>query len=131
MSLVVGNFNDMKWMEKFNEKGEYRGRKKIFPGEKASFQIMEFCNGHAIHPHSHSYEQLALILQGTCDFYCDGKKYRLTEGSFMAIPPNVEHYIHVHDSLVPVINLDVFIPARPEYVEEYQKFLAEHANDEE
>lgn len=127
MELVIGNLNDLPWMEKFNEKGEYRGRKKLFPGEQATFQIMEFCNGHPTHPHSHSFEQLAVILQGTCDFYCGGVKYRLSEGSYMSIPPHVEHYIHVYDSFVPVVNLDVFIPNRDEYVKEYQDFVKKQA----
>ena len=124
MELKIGNFNDLKWLEKFNEKNEYRGRKKLVGGEKATLQIMEFCNGHALHPHSHSYEQIAVITQGVCDFYCGGEKYRLTAGSYMVIPPNVEHYIHVYDSCVPVINLDVFIPAREEYAKEYEDFMA-------
>ena len=125
MEAKVGNFEDLKWLEKFNAKGEYRGRKKLITGEMATLQIMEFCNGHPLHPHSHSYEQIAIITQGVCDFYCDGKKYRLGAGSYMVIPPNAEHYICVHDSPVPVINLDVFIPKREEYAEEYEKFMAE------
>jgi len=123
MSVVFGNLNKLKWMEKFNAEGQYRGRKKLFPGERATVQFMEFCNGHPVHPHRHSYEQIAIIMQGVCDFYCEGVKYRMAEGDFMVIPPNVEHYIHVHDSFVPVMNLDIFVPRRDEYVNEYMEFV--------
>lgn len=74
----------------------------------------EVIPGHEIGPHSHKYEQLVFIMQGTCDFYVDGKPYRMTPGCVMAIPPNVEHYIcAVGDE--PVLNMDVFCPKRPDH----------------
>jgi quercetin dioxygenase-like cupin family protein len=123
MGVVFGNFNELKWMDRYTADGKYRGRKKLFSGEGATVQSMEFCNGHPIGPHRHSYEQIAMILQGVCDFYCDGVKYRMSAGDFLVIPPNSEHYIHVHDSAVPVINFDIFIPRRDQYVNEYMEFL--------
>ncbi len=122
MSAVVGNLHELKWMGRFTKDGVYRGRKKLFTGKGATVQVMEFCNGHPVGPHTHDYEQIAIILQGVCDFYCNGVKHRLTAGSYLVIPPHAEHYIHVHDSCVPVMNLDVFIPRRDEYVNEYVEF---------
>lgn len=124
MKPVFGNVNELKWLERYTKDGVYRGRKKLWTGDGATLQIMEFCNGHPIHPHSHEYEQIAMILQGEADFYCDGVKYRMTAGSYLVIPPNAEHYIHVHDSSVPVMNFDVFIPRRDEYAKEYEDFMA-------
>lgn len=124
MKPAFGNVNDLKWMERFTKDGVYRGRKKLWTGDGATLQIMEFCNGHPIHPHSHEYEQIAMVLQGEADFYCDDVKYRMTAGSYLVIPPHAVHYIHVHDSSVPVMNFDVFIPKREEYAKEYEDFMA-------
>ena len=45
----VGNFNELKWMPKYTADGTYRGRKKMICGSGATFQVMEFCNGHPVH----------------------------------------------------------------------------------
>ncbi len=120
----VGNFNELKWMPKYTADGTYRGRKKMICGSGATFQVMEFCNGHPVHPHKHDHEQICLIASGVCDFYLEGVKYRMSAGGYMIIPPHAEHYIHVYDSPVPVLNYDIFIPARTEYAQEYEQFLA-------
>lgn len=123
MDPVRGNVSDLKWMERFTKDGVYRGRKKLWTGEGATLQIMEFCNGHPINPHKHFYEQITMVLQGEADFYVDGVAYRMTAGSYLVIPPETEHYIHVYDSSVPCINFDVFVPARHEYANEYAEFM--------
>ena len=124
MSIVTGNFNDMKWMPVLEKDGvTHRCRKIMFGAERATVQIGEFCNGHAIKPHSHEYEQIAIILQGVCDFVVDDVPYRMTAGSYIVLPPRSVHYIHVYDSPVPVMNMDIFIPARPEYTEKYKNFI--------
>lgn len=125
MDIVQGNIHDLKWMDVFDSEGKYRLRKKLFPAQGCTVQFGEFCNGHSLHPHKHEYEQIAIILQGVCDFYVAGKKYRLTEGGYLVIPPYTEHYIHVHDSFVPVMNMDIFIPKRDEYVKKYMDFVKE------
>jgi len=81
-------------------------------------------NGNAVRPHTHPHAQLAIVIKGQCDYYVDGVAYRMTPGSWLYVPENVEHYIHVYDSDEPVINLDIFLPARPEYVQQYDEFTA-------
>ena len=78
---------------------------------------------HARKPHSHPNEQIAFFIQGTCDYYVDGKPVRCKPGSWIVIPPNVEHYIHVFNTEEPVLNIDVFTPPRPEYTESYTNFV--------
>jgi len=73
----------------------------------------EVTPGHEPGPHSHTYEQLVIILQGECDFYVDGVPHYMTAGCVMAVPPNLEHYILAKGD-VPVLNLDVFTPKRPD-----------------
>jgi quercetin dioxygenase-like cupin family protein len=80
-------------------------------------------NGNEVKPHRHPNEQVALVLEGECDYYVDGVPYRLTPGSWVTVPSNVEHYIHVYDSPVPCMQMDIFTPDRPEYTEAYSKFL--------
>lgn len=124
MKLTHGNFFDMKWMPITEKDGvTYRGRKIMFPAEGATVQIGEFCNGHQKKPHKHGYEQIAMILQGVCDFVVDDVPYRMTAGSYLVIPPQSTHYIHVYDSPVPVMNMDIFIPKRDEYIDMYHDFL--------
>lgn len=73
-----------------------------------SIHIVE--NGHEVRPRTHPYEQIMLLLQGECDYYINGKPYRLKAGSWITIPPNVEHYIHAFDSKEPCLQMDIFPP---------------------
>ncbi|NLL18739.1 MAG: cupin domain-containing protein [Clostridia bacterium] len=88
-----------------------------------SCSINRIEEGHETKPHTHPYEQIAIILQGTCDYYVDGIPVRMKPGSWVVVPPDVEHYIHVFNSIEPVLNLDIFVPNRPEYTETFKKFL--------
>jgi len=115
-----GNWNDLPWQT--FRKGMLR---KIFTGEGATIMVSEFKNGHDVNPHKHPYEQIAMILEGECDYFVAGVKNSLKPGGFLIVPPDVEHYIHVHSSSVPCINLDVFTPRRDGYVDEYAAFLDE------
>ena len=80
-------------------------------------------NGNAKRPHTHPHAQLAIVVEGECDYYVDGTCYKMVPGSWVFVPANVEHYIDVQNSPCPVMNLDVFLPARPQYVQEYDEFL--------
>jgi quercetin dioxygenase-like cupin family protein len=79
-------------------------------------QLGEITPGHQPGPHSHPYEQLVIIWQGECDFYVDGVPYPMSAGCLMTIPPNIEHYI-VAKGDVPVLNMDIFHPKRPDRTE--------------
>ena len=118
-----GNFFDMPWMEVLEADGTHRCRKVMFMGEKALVQIGEFCNGHKLKPHRHVYEQIVIILQGSCNFFVDGVAHPMRAGGWLVIPPDAEHYIEVKDSPVPVMNMDIFIPRREPNYEAYAKFL--------
>jgi len=86
---------------------------KCFQGEYMTVQFAQIYEGHSISPHRHEYEQIAMILQGECDFFVDGVAYPLQAGSIVDIPPNAEHYIVVKGP-TPVINVDLFYPKRPD-----------------
>ena len=121
--IVSGNWNDAK-------------RETIRPGVERVVFAMEaesMCstigwiqNDNEKRPHTHPNEQVAMVLEGECDYYVDGVPYHLTAGGWVTVPPEVEHYIHVHDSKVPCLQMDFFTPDRPEYTEAYTKFLKEN-----
>lgn len=107
-----GNWNDLK--EKFLREGVTR---KAFTGEGATVAINYFKPDHAPAPHSHKYEQIAMILKGKAKFNIGDEEVILSEGGIVVIPPNVEHYLQVIGD-EDVENLDIFTPKRPEYVED-------------
>ncbi|MDF2654626.1 MAG: hypothetical protein K0R19_1100 [Bacillota bacterium] len=111
MSATFINFEEMDW-EPIREKM----RKKVVNPEGCTIQIAEIEKGHAPGPHRHVHEQVAIILAGECDFYIDGIAYHMIPNTVLVVPPNAEHYI-VATSDETVVNLDIFTPVRPEYVQ--------------
>lgn len=107
-----GNWNDL--TEVVLREGVSR---KAFTGEGATLAINYFKPGHTTMPHAHKYEQIAMILEGEAEFYIGDEMVRLTKGGVIVIPPNVEHYLKLVGN-EDVVNLDVFTPKRPEYVED-------------
>lgn len=118
--IESGNWNELP----FQELRKGIGRVMVGTGaDDVSIQIARVENGNEKRPHTHEeYDQVAIILEGECDYYVDGIPYRLTPGSWVTVPKNVEHYIDVHDSSAPVINMDIFTPVRTEYDDEYTHF---------
>lgn len=110
--LNTGNFDKLK--EKFLREGVSR---KAFTGEGATVAINYFKPDHEPRPHSHKYEQIALILEGEAEFNVGDEKVTLSEGGYVVIPPNVEHYLKAIGTK-DVVNLDVFTPKRPDYIED-------------
>lgn len=88
-------------------------RKKVINPEGFTIQMAEIKKGHVPDPHRHSHEQVAIILEGECDYYIDGKAYRMIPNSVLVIPPGAEHYIVVTGDNT-VVNLDIFTPPKTE-----------------
>jgi mannose-6-phosphate isomerase-like protein (cupin superfamily) len=82
--------------------------------------------GHpAVPPHSHPYDQLALILAGALELDLDGDKYTVRAGELLYIPAGVPHVGRVVGDEV-VLNVDIFAPIREDYL-----YLATHQNGKE
>jgi quercetin dioxygenase-like cupin family protein len=128
MAAIVesGNWNESPWQEV--RAGISRVVFGMGVADNISCTVSKVDNGNEVKPHTHPNDQIALVVEGQCDYYVDGVVYRLTPGSWVTVPGNVEHYIHVYDSPVPCMQMDIFYPARPEYTESYSKFLAEQEN---
>lgn len=70
--------------------------------------------GMDVNPHSHPFEQLACIVQGRVRFHVGEEVFEAGPGSWLRIPPGVEHYAEpLGDE--PAVNLDVFAPVRDDY----------------
>ena len=64
--------------------------------------------------HHHANEQITWITQGHCDAYSQGKKYVLTTGMVMIIPPNVPHELTCTEDSV---DIDFFAPQRQDWMD--------------
>ena len=76
-------------------------------------------------PHSHPYDQLALILAGTLELNLEGDKYTVRAGELLYIPARVPHVGRVVGDEV-VLNVDIFAPIRDDYL-----YLAAHQDGKE
>ena len=105
-------------------------REVVRPGvERAGFRgddvlmVMNWLEpGMETNPHSHPFEQLVYVVQGTMRFVVDGEELVAGAGNLIRIPPNVEHFGEpLGDE--QVLNLDVFAPIRADYrhLVEYQQ----------
>jgi quercetin dioxygenase-like cupin family protein len=65
--------------------------------------------------HSHPFDQLSFILQGTMEFWVDGERFVVAPGEVLAIPANASHGGRIIGDEV-VLNVDVFAPAREDYL---------------
>jgi quercetin dioxygenase-like cupin family protein len=64
--------------------------------------------------HHHANEQTTWLTKGRCEVYSQGKKYVLTAGMVLIIPPNVPHeFTCTEDS----IDIDFFSPQRQDWMD--------------
>lgn len=122
--IESGNWNDVPW------RTIRRGITQATFGmeaDRVTCTIGRIENHAELRPHSHPHEQLAICLEGKCDYYVDGVPHKLTAGGWVLVPPNVEHYASVYESDVPCLQMDIFAPSRPEYVQAYKDFLTQQA----
>jgi quercetin dioxygenase-like cupin family protein len=77
-------------------------------------------------PHSHPWEQIVYIIQGSVYYNLGDERIHVSEGDMFHIPPGVEHYAEQDPECEEtVVNLDVF-PMREDYAEhaDYQQEFA-------
>jgi mannose-6-phosphate isomerase-like protein (cupin superfamily) len=85
-------------------------------GTRDVLLVMNECRpGMDLRPHSHEFDQLALIISGEAISHVGEDHNEVGPGSVMLVPAGVEHYIEPTGS-EPVLNLDVFAPAREDYL---------------
>ena len=69
--------------------------------------------------HSHPWEQIAFVIEGSCEFVIDGKQVTLETGDVVNIPPGVEHSSSTDEETL----LMAIWPLREDYLSftEYQQ----------
>lgn len=84
-------------------------------GTDACMLVMNTCEpGMELRPHSHSFEQIALITSGRGRYHIGEVAHEVGPGSVLLIPAGVTHFIETTDQTIQ--NLDVFAPTRDDYL---------------
>jgi quercetin dioxygenase-like cupin family protein len=85
-------------------------------GTREVLLVMNHCEpGMDLRPHSHEFDQIAMITKGRALYHIGEELNEVGPGSLMLIPAGVEHYIEPTGSET-VENIDVFAPARSDYM---------------
>ena len=105
----------VRWDEIPDEEVRPGVRRRGF-GTRECLLVMNHCEpGMDLRPHSHDFDQIALITKGTAIYHIGEEPNEVGPGSVMLIPAGVEHYIEpTGDETVE--NIDVFAPAREDYL---------------
>jgi quercetin dioxygenase-like cupin family protein len=78
--------------------------------------VLNHCEpGMALSPHSHEFDQIAMITKGRAIYHIGDEPNEVVSGSIMLIPAGIEHYIEPLGEET-VENIDVFAPARSDYL---------------
>jgi quercetin dioxygenase-like cupin family protein len=88
-----------------------------FRGDKVlvTYNILE--PGLTPGPHSHPFDQIFMILKGKVKLHIEDQVFECGPGSVVRIPPNAVHWAEgpsPEDG--PAINMDIFGPAREDYL---------------
>lgn len=86
-------------------------------GENALVSFLTMKAGSSFELHSHSQEQIMIVIDGYCDEIIEDKIYRIEKGDVLVIPPNVKHGAFIKE--VDCKAIDIFSPVREDYKEKY------------
>lgn len=103
-----------------------RGVERVGFGSDQVTCVMNWLTpGMEIRPHSHTFEQMCLIIEGRVRMHLGEEVVDLEPGGMIRIPPDVVHYAEpIGDRIA--LNLDIFAPAREDY-----QHLLDHQRDAE
>ncbi len=88
-------------------------------GEKALISFLTMKAGSVFELHSHPHEQIMIVIEGYCDEVIEDKMYRISKGDVIFLPSNIKHGAFIRD--VDCRAIDIFIPARSDYMEKFIK----------
>jgi quercetin dioxygenase-like cupin family protein len=85
-----------------------------FGTDEVMLVMNELRPGMEVRPHSHDFDQIALVVEGTARFHVDDESYEVPAGALLHIPAGAVHHGEpVGDRRA--LNLDVFAPPRADY----------------
>ena len=89
-------------------------QRQYLSGAQSTFVKWTVKKGGVFALHHHSYEQITWITEGRCEVYSQGRKFIMTAGTVLVIPPNVPHeFVCTEDT----IDIDFFAPARQDWLD--------------
>ncbi len=98
----------------------------IVAGENMTLSIANLSAGSYFPVHTHQdMEQMMLILRGELDAILDGKLFRMKPGDIICFPAGHEHGAQMIDVDCEIV--DIFSPARPDYVAKLNQALADRS----
>jgi quercetin dioxygenase-like cupin family protein len=90
-------------------------------GAHSTFVKWRMKKGAVVPLHHHINEQVTWITEGACEVYSQGKRYLLSAGSLLIIPPNVPHEFHFTED---TIDIDIFSPQRQDWIDGTASYYA-------
>jgi quercetin dioxygenase-like cupin family protein len=89
-------------------------QRQMLIGAQSTFVKWTVKAGGVFPLHHHSNEQTTWITKGRCEVYSQGRKFVMTAGMVLIIPPNVPHeFVCTEDT----IDVDFFAPARQDWID--------------
>lgn len=89
-------------------------QRQTLSGTESTFVKWTVKAGGVFPLHHHKNEQITWIVKGRCEVYSQGKKFLMTAGTILVIPPNTPHeFICPEDT----IDIDFFAPQRQDWLD--------------
>jgi quercetin dioxygenase-like cupin family protein len=89
-------------------------QRQYLSGAQSTFVKWTVKKGGVFPLHHHSNEQITWITEGRCEVYSQGKKFDMTAGMILIIPPNTPHeFVCTEDT----IDIDFFSPQRQDWID--------------
>jgi len=102
-------WNDIQWQEVTPEIS-----RKIITGANVMVAHVRLRKGSVVPEHSHVSEQITSILDGSLQFWIEGREIVVGRGEVLVIPPHVPHKaVALEDTL----DVDVFSPIRQDWLD--------------
>ena len=105
----------IRWEEIPDEEVRPGVRRRAFGTKDVLLVMNEAKPGMELRPHKHDFDQIAMITAGEAIYHVDGTPNEVGPGSILLVPAGAEHYIEPTGDET-VMNLDVFAPAREDYL---------------
>ncbi|MCR0985527.1 cupin domain-containing protein [Roseomonas populi] len=88
--------------------------RQYLSGAGATFCKWTMSKGAVVPLHHHANEQITWITQGRAEVFSQGRRFVMTAGALLIIPPNVPHeFLFTEDT----IDIDIFTPQRQDWLD--------------
>jgi quercetin dioxygenase-like cupin family protein len=101
-------------------------QRQVLYGAQSTFVKWIVKKGGVFPLHHHANEQITWITQGRCEVTSQGKRFVMTAGTVLVIPPNVPHEFHCTED---TIDIDFFAPQRQDWMDGAPSVAAQPASN--